>query len=798
MHATRWTIVALLLAALAGCGWGPPAPAKSDTKGAGAQSAAELTAQQILKRLLETYRGAKSYADEAVVRLHYVQQGQTMDQEWKSSVRFARPNKLALDAFQAVCRCDGRQLKATIEDPLTSNVDNQVLVRPAPQELALKDLASDPLLYDIIASQLRRQPIQLELLLESSGLAAAFGKDIACQKLDDATLDGINCFRIEVPSPGGTFVFWIDKQEFLLRKLDYPAAALVPELAQNQSISELALWAELREPRLNAPIEDSVFALETPAGGKRMKTFVVPPRPLPSKIFGEQPGDFFFTTLDDGKVTRDDLAGKVAALVWYRNHPACRATLVEVAKLRQELAESEKVAIYAVSTDPTTESNEDLTQLLTSWEVELPVVRDLEAFGDSVFHIEAQPTIVVLDGQGRVQIFQTGGNPELASQLMSIVGRLIKGEDIAAEVVSRAEAERQEYERLVATGGPDPQAVTELPEAVIKSRRQPQKLKLKELWTNRDLKFPGNVYVVGNGDDARLLVCDGVRAVAEFDQNGKLLDRHELDLPPGAAVTYLRTAVDADGKLWHAASAPLDTHVYLLDDQWRTKLTYPEGFSPAPVCDVQLADLQGGDGLALFVGFVGEAGLHTVSLDGKPIRSNKTFPNVVSVAVAPADDVNKPRLLLTGDDGTILGINRFGNEQPRKTVGKWPIARIAAARFAGATQAAFIGMSGDLQGNLFAVGFDATLHEHWNYPLPPGIHQVPIEAVTSGSLLPARPGEWIFAAPEGSIHVVSEEGEFTDTWNYGSALTGIAVGRLGGEPALIVATQEGVTAWRVE
>jgi peroxiredoxin len=457
MQTMRWTIFIGLLMALAGCGSGEQTAAKSDTKSAGAsQPAADLTAQQILKRLLETYRGAKSYADEAVVRLHYVQQGQGVDQEWKSSVRLARPNKLALDAFQAVVRCDGRELRARIEDPLTGNVDNQVLVRPAPKELALKDLASDPLLYDIIASRLRRQPIQLELLLESSGLAAAFGKDIACQRLEGGVTDGRDCFRVEVPSPGGAFVFWIDQERFLLRKLDYPAAALVPQLAADTSVSDLALWAELREPRLDGPVEADAFTLELPAGAKKMKTLVVPPLPLPSKLFGQRPDDFFFTTLDDGKVTRQDLAGKVTLLVWYRHHEACRATLAEVAKVRQEFAENEKVAIYAVSTDPTTESNEDLTQLLKNWQVELPLVRDLEAFGNSIFHIEAQPTVVVLDAQGRVQIFQPGGNPELAAQLATILTGLLRGEDMAAEIVRRAAAERDEYERLVAAGGPQP------------------------------------------------------------------------------------------------------------------------------------------------------------------------------------------------------------------------------------------------------------------------------------------------------------------------------------------------------
>ena len=68
-----------------------------------------------------------------------------------------------------------------------------------------------------------------------------------------------------------------------------------------------------------------------------------------------------------------------------------------------------------------------MQQRLVDWKAELPIVRDLEAFGDKSFHIEVQPTIVVLDKQGRVQIFQAGGNPQLAEQLVAIVERLQKG-----------------------------------------------------------------------------------------------------------------------------------------------------------------------------------------------------------------------------------------------------------------------------------------------------------------------------------------------------------------------------------
>ena len=799
MQGSRWMVGIVLVLGTLACGCRDHDQAASEGEaGHSPPPASEMPPRQVLERLLTTYRSARSYADDGVVRLHFVQHGAPVDNEWKSAVRFQRPGKLALDAFQAVVRCDGRELRARIEDPLTSDVDGQVLARPAPETIRLSDLASDGLLYDIISSRLQRQPIQLELLLESSGLAAAFGKDIACRRLPDAEQNSRKCFRIEVPSPGGAFVFWIDQESFLLHRLDYPAASLVPDLAQDESVTDLALWVELRGARLNPQIDDGEFTLTVPANAKRMQSFVVPPRPLPSSLFGRMPPPFYFATFSGDKLGQEDLAGKTTLLVWYRNHEACRGTLAEIAELRREFVGDDQVAFYAVSTDPTTESNDDLERTLSQWDVELPIVRDLEAFGDSAFAIEAQPTVVLLDAAGSVQVFQAGGTPELAGQLGSILRRLQAGEDVAGQIVLQHAAEQAEYERLVAAGGPSPQEVTAIPEAVIKSPSRPSKLALRKLWTCREVKSPGNIYLLPSGDKLRLAVCDGVRAMAELDEQGKLLGRYELDLPTRAAITFLRSGKDASGNLWHAAAAPLSPQVYLLNDQWEQVLAYPAEAVAAQVSDVQLADLRTDDGLTMYVGFIGDAGLHAVSLNGRTQWRNKAFANVVSVAVAPGDDVIQRRLLLTGEDGSLLGVNRFGNEQPRKTVGKWPIARLYAARFPRARQSAFVGLTGDAEGNLFAIGIDADLREHWRYPLPQGIHQLPLEPVTSGDLLDGGKGAWVFAGPDGSIHVVSEDGAFTDTWNVGEAVSGIAAARIGDLSAVIVATRQGITAWALQ
>lgn len=83
--------------------------------------------------------------------------------------------------------------------------------------------------------------------------------------------------------------------------------------------------------------------------------------------------------------------------------------------------------------------------------------RYLEAFGDKSFHIELQPTIVVLDKRGCVQIFREGGSPELADDLVTIVERLKRGDDLASEIVAEyREAPGAIRPAFVWRGGPEP------------------------------------------------------------------------------------------------------------------------------------------------------------------------------------------------------------------------------------------------------------------------------------------------------------------------------------------------------
>ncbi|HPM81204.1 MAG TPA: hypothetical protein PLF81_10910, partial [Candidatus Anammoximicrobium sp.] len=80
----------------AGCGKATPPLEKADAEPAPALAPAE----QVLQRMVATYRDAKSYSDQAVVRLKYRQQGQPLEDEGPFAVSLVRPNKLSLRAYQ--------------------------------------------------------------------------------------------------------------------------------------------------------------------------------------------------------------------------------------------------------------------------------------------------------------------------------------------------------------------------------------------------------------------------------------------------------------------------------------------------------------------------------------------------------------------------------------------------------------------------------------------------------------------------------------------------------------------------
>jgi hypothetical protein len=477
-----------------------------------------------------------------------------------------------------------------------------------------------------------------------------------------------------------------------------------------------------------------------------------------------------------------------------------------VAQARQRLADKPKVHVYAVATDPASVPEAALRQGLAQWQVDLPILRDLEAFGDSVFQIQVQPTLVVLDRQGRVQALQAGGNPEMAEQLVTLVERLEAGQDVAAEVLTAAQEARRQYEQLLARGGVDatdlrmPQPV----ETIIRKASEPRLLRRKRLWRSQALRSPGNVLLVPEGDGSRLYVLEGWRQVAELDASGNLAARYPLDLPPQLGVTFLRSVQDRKGQLYFLAGAPFAPQLFVFDRDWRLQLAYPPpGHAPLAVVDLAGIDRPSsaddpGSSLTIYIANVADVGLAAISLEGQTRWRNRTFPNALSVALCREASSDALAIFVPGQDGTVLKVHPDGTHDPPVKVGNWPILRLVAGQFRSPRGAVLLGITHDEQFRPFAVGLTHELKEVWNYPLRAGTHAQPIEPICASDLWADAPGQWWLAGPDGSIHVISADGKWFDSFHYGSVLSGLAVGIMAGQPALVVATPDDVTAWQID
>jgi hypothetical protein len=99
-------------------------------------------------------------------------------------------------------------------------------------------------------------------------------------------------------------------------------------------------------------------------------------------------------------------------------------------------------------------------------------------------------------------------------------------------------------------------------------------------------------------------------------------------------------------------------------------------------------------------------------------------------------------------------------------------------------------------GTAIALGVSPTGQELWNHELPKGVHETAIEKIVWGPMT-GKGNQWLLPGPDGSISIVSVDGQLVDKFNYGSQLTGVAAAEIDGKRMLLVSTPESLKAWDV-
>lgn len=779
-----WCAALLSAAALfSGCNSAPTPPV---------DETASVGADEILGRMITAYRDATAYSDRAYVKLQIKEQEQWREQEEDARVAWGENRQLSIHTSALQVVCNGEKWYAAIS-PQWQDLDGQVVVRDAPERVDFDALHQDSMIKTQLMGGLGPL-VQLELLLSDQPLAEMLAAATRKQMLAPLPIEGQPCRRIELVTEDGSFVLWIDQEQYLLRRLELPGAQWVA--AESDQREDSVRWSVEFEQAAFASDEGQRFTFDMPSDARPVEAFVTPPKPVPVDLYGKQVRRFTFQTIEGEEWSAEQLAGKQVVLMWFNIHPASEFNLRQLELLASRYRDNPDWKIYAIFAEPARLPREQLQQILMDWGVTVPVLLDTQSVGRDQFFLSLAPAVVVMDREAIVQTIIVEKEEALEKRLLDDMKRLDAGEQLADANRAAEKQLRTEYETLVAVNSPEDATLVALPTAGVRESAEPQQLSLIRLWESRETQLPLDIQVLDTGgSEQRLLVLESPKTVAEFDASGTVLARHSLQVPESARIDLLRGVTAEDGRRFIAVTGTLGQQVHLLDGEYRHVASYPPpGQRHDGINDVRFADLDQDGAPELYVGFWGPLGVHVVSLDGQRTWSSRVAANVLSLAPRPGAGSYSGALLVSNDRGGIHVFDAKGQSKTTITVAGKNIHHLFNGdRENGVT--GYLGIAFVPNQAPSAIGLAANFEEQWSLELSPGPFRG--QLVTYGKFLNKTRGDWIVAGSDGTIRIIGQDGEFFDYFSLGQPVTALATGQYQGKPCLFVATDESLIAFQL-
>lgn len=429
-------------------------------------------AELLLKRVIERYRNAGEYSDRGVVRLSYVQRGQSHTDTAPLAVSFRRQQSLRLSAYSAAVVISERTLQGMINDPLAGELNRQRLtVKLTDPTFNLRDIYQDPILTNFATAGLGGPSLQLELLLSDQPLAGMFTGDKTLELEEPAQLGNALCNRLVIRVDQSQYRLWVDRESLLIRRVQLPHQQT--PLAQDPSITSVQLVLDLENAQWQVPIEETWQLPDAVANGDapiveenvptiNVRQFVLPPPPIASQYFGEKLPPFQLTD-SRGEVSVSERGSDrpITVLLWIADHPASRAAATQLQAIAdqwdRELAKSSAgnqttrlgVRWLVVMAEPTPPPATTTAAMLRAWNVGLPYHDDFQAIGRDIFSLQLAPALCVLGAQGTLEWYAPGVGPEMSNDLPAILNDLSRGIRIGEGVRNRHSEDRRLFEKML-------------------------------------------------------------------------------------------------------------------------------------------------------------------------------------------------------------------------------------------------------------------------------------------------------------------------------------------------------------
>jgi outer membrane lipoprotein-sorting protein len=285
----RIAAFSVLLGSLLGCNGAVSDHADADHESEHAAATESLErAVEITTRMLEVYRKAKSYTDQATYVEESVLRGEGVARQlpyYQLSLAFKRPNLVRIDFTEALAdgdrprqgfsiASDGTQVRA-----LTPDIPDQMVEIPAPAALTPENIFVDPAIKaKLLDRSLGDVFPQLAMLLNASDddAAAVFPNDSNPRLLENAELDGADCYRVATSHPEGTRVFWIDAKTYVLHRMELPTDVHQLSTDLEKLYLKFSVRIDFTDVTFNPEISRTSFLLAPPENARIVKAFEVP------------------------------------------------------------------------------------------------------------------------------------------------------------------------------------------------------------------------------------------------------------------------------------------------------------------------------------------------------------------------------------------------------------------------------------------------------------------------------------------------------------------------------------------
>lgn len=382
-------------------------------------------AKRLLAGSLANYRTLDRYSDAGEVRIeHRGDPPITIP----FGVAWERPNRLALVSHNARGTWTATTWEGYCGEPMNP-FPNQRLVRPLPNRIDFRWIANDflgGLLLEPIGI-----PIQLEWLLSNQSLEALDDPTCKLDFLQRDAADGRSCDRVRMEVKDQRWVFWIDREDRLVRRLELPPSLFYPGLPPERS-SEIRCEINFQGATANTSVDWSRWRIQDRPEDVHVRRMVMPPPIASTQILGSTLEPFDLRS-SDGSLLLDAAEPKrpVSVFCWVDSSARSEAYVRELMVLRKALSEQEwggRCGIYLIGREPT----DALIQLLKQWNCDLPLAIDKQNLSEKLFKLSAVPSLVIMDRDRRVQVAETLVQPIFSQAIMDLVRRTDSKEDLAS------------------------------------------------------------------------------------------------------------------------------------------------------------------------------------------------------------------------------------------------------------------------------------------------------------------------------------------------------------------------------